>query len=406
MSVLLGYWDSQSLTISIKNSCITLSLSGENRDYVVSYDYEGRLWTAMIENVSYRRGLDGKIITKWIDRNQLRWRRMLTKAETTSTEKYAAEMAANFLRDYEQKNIVLSGQIPAEILGVLKKASQFPEMRATLDIDQYHQIYKPVGILPPDQYFSVVLQATEGCSFNTCTFCDFYRDRNFHIKALPEFKEHCKNVLHFLGSGFSLRRTIFLGDANALVVPMEKLVPIFETIHHHFDVEKLGGIFSFLDGFSGEKKSAQDYSTLSGLGLRRVYIGMESGNPELLSFIQKPGTPKDLVDAVRTLKSGGVSVGIIVLLGAGGKKYYRKHVDDTIKIINEMRLDVEDILYFSELFVSDNIQYSRDAFHHHLGNLSADQISLQADEIERNLIFKNREEIPHISRYDIREFVY
>jgi len=38
---------------------------------------------------------------------------------------------------------------------------------------------KPVGILPPDQYMAVVLQAAEGCAFNTCTFCDFYRDRSF-----------------------------------------------------------------------------------------------------------------------------------------------------------------------------------------------------------------------------------
>ena len=338
MTVLLGKWDNQSLTISIKNSCITLSLSGETGDYVVSFDYEGRLWTAMIENISYRRGLDGKIISKWIDRSQLRWRRWLTKVEAASIEEHAAELAANFLMDYDQKNIALSEQLPAEIFIVLNKASQYPEIRETLDIEQYHQIYKPVGILPPDQYFSVVLQATVGCSFNTCTFCDFYRDRAFHIKPPEEFMDHCNNVLHFLGGGLSLRRTIFLGDANALVIPMEKLVPILEIVHQYFDVDKLGGIFSFLDGFSAEKKSAQDYSILAGLGLRRVYIGMESGNAELLRLIRKPGNPEDLVDAVKALKSGGVSVGIIVLLGAGGRKFYRKHIDDTINRINEMRL--------------------------------------------------------------------
>jgi hypothetical protein len=406
MTVRFGKWDNQSLTISIKNSCITLNLSGEMGDYIVSYDYEGRLWTAMIENISYRRGLDGKILTKWIDRNQLRWRRWLTKAEAARTEEHAAEMAENFLRDYEQKNIALSGQLPAEILSVLKIASHYPELKASSDIEQYHQIYKPVGILPPDQYFSVVLQATEGCSFNTCTFCDFYRDRAFHIKDPAEFIEHCNNVLHFLGNGLSLRRTIFLGDANALVTPMEKLIPIFEIAHQYFNVEKLGGIYSFLDGFSGEKKSVQDYSILASLGLRRVYIGMESGNAELLRFIRKPGIPDELACSVRALKAGGVSVGIIVLLGAGGNKFYRKHIDDTIQIINKMQLDMEDIIYFSELIVSEDLQYSRDAFQHHLGNLSADQISLQAEEIERNLIFKTGEETPHISRYDIREFVY
>ncbi len=114
----------------------------------------------------------------------------------------------------------------------------------------------------------------------------------------------------------------------------------------------------------------------------------------------------DVVDAVKALKSGGVSVGIIVLLGAGGEYFYRKHVDDTINVINEMQLDMEDILYFSELIIGEDLQYTRDAFQHRLGILNDHHKTMQADEIERNLVFKNAEETPHISRYDIREFVY
>ncbi len=406
MTVLLGKWGNQSITLSIKASCITLSLSGNREDYVISFDYEGRLWTAMIENVSYRRGLDGKIITKWIDQNQLRSRRWLTKSEASRTEVQAASKALGFLQELEQKKIKLSGNLPSDAKRVLEKASQYPNNRSSADIQQYHQIYKPVGILPPDQYFSVVLQATEGCSFNTCTFCDFFHDRPFHIKTAAEFNEHCLNVHHFLGEGLSLRRTVFLGDANALVIPMEKLVPIIGIVQENFDVENLGGIYSFLDGFSGEKKSAQDYAILASLGLRRVYIGMESGNAELLRFLHKPGVPEDVVDAVKALKSGGISVGIIVLLGAGGEYFNRKHVDDTINVINEMQLDMEDILYFSELIIGEDLQYTRDAFQHRLGILDDHHKSIQADEIERNLVFKNAEETPHISRYDIREFVY
>ena len=40
----------------------------------------------------------------------------------------------------------------------------------------------PASILLP-QYLALVLQATEGCSYNRCTFCDFYRDRPFRIKS-------------------------------------------------------------------------------------------------------------------------------------------------------------------------------------------------------------------------------
>jgi radical SAM superfamily enzyme YgiQ (UPF0313 family) len=124
------------------------------------------------------------------------------------------------------------------------------------DVIQYHKVYKPVGILPPDQYMAVVLQATEGCSFNTCTFCDFYRDRPFRIKQPDAFRQHCEAVRDYLGEGLKLRRTIFLGDANALVIPMPRLLPLLDIVHQTYDVEALGGIYAFLDGLAGNAKAA------------------------------------------------------------------------------------------------------------------------------------------------------
>jgi radical SAM superfamily enzyme YgiQ (UPF0313 family) len=61
------------------------------------------------------------------------------------------------------------------------------------------------------------------------------------------------------------------------------------------DVEQLGGIYAFLDGFSGERKSPEDYAELAQRGLKRVYIGMESGNNDLLHFLKKPGRSKTFI---------------------------------------------------------------------------------------------------------------
>ena len=60
---------------------------------------------------------------------------------------------------------------------------------AALDKDRqrFEQIYTPIGILPPDQYMAVVLQATHGCSHNACTFCTFYRGIDFSIKSPRRF---------------------------------------------------------------------------------------------------------------------------------------------------------------------------------------------------------------------------
>lgn len=398
-----GYWKNQSLTISVKPNCLTISLGSQQ---VFSFDLAGRLWTALVEEISYRRGLDGKVVAKWQTPEKSRKRRWLSPLEADQLVQSANTIVSQILQELSSNKITLSPPLDSKGWRDLQTAATFDVSAAHADAEKYRQVYKPVGILPPDQYISVVLQATEGCSFNTCTFCDFYRDRPFRIKREDEFRNHIQAVKSFLGAGLSLRRTIFLGDANALVVPMPRLIRLFEIVHEELDVEKLGGIFAFLDGFSGERKTREDFAHLAKLGLKRVYIGMESGHEPLLRFLRKPGTPEDVLQAVRNIKAGGVAVGIIVLLGAGGKKFAEAHVRDTIQLINAMPLDLEDLIYFSELIENENLPYVQSAYQSSLEPLSSQERIQQGEQIENALLFDPERGTPHISRYDIREFIY
>ncbi len=402
----LGQWQNQKITLSRKINSLTLSRESKTETAVFSWDLAGRLWTAMINTVSYRRGLDGKVIAKWISPTQERGRRWLSLEESQQLIGYAQLSASDILTDLQQRTVVITPSADAELLTALEAAACFTWPQSLNDAAHYSQVYKPVGILPPDQYMAVVLQAAEGCSFNTCTFCDFYKSRPFHIKSPQEFSAHARAVHDYLGKGLSLRRTVFLGDANALVIPMKRLVPLLEITHNTFPVDKLGGIYAFLDGFSGEKKTIADYQTLAQMQLKRVYIGVETGSDELLSALKKPGSAADAVQTVTRLKQAGVSVGVIFLLGVGGKKYAAEHVRETIRVINAMQLGLEDILYFSEMVEHEGMEYTRSAYTQDYGLLSAAERAAQEEEITAALQFSETYGVPHISRYDIREFVY
>jgi radical SAM superfamily enzyme YgiQ (UPF0313 family) len=403
--LLTGHWKTCPLIINVKPNCLTLSLEEKGGTQVFSFDNAGRLWTAMLDGISYRRGLDGKIVAKW-SKNTDRHRRWLAETESAVLETRIQQEVVDLTTAIQARELILNAPIPSPAITVLERAARFDQVHYRKDEAHYHQVYQPVGILPPDQYMAVVLQATEGCSFNTCTFCNFYRDRPFRIKSLADFKAHALAVKEFLSEGLSLRRTVFLGDANALVMPMSRLAPMLEIVHAVFDVDCLGGTFAFLDGFSGEKKTAQDYATLAALGLKRIYIGMESGNAPLLQFLHKPGRPEDVISAVQAIKAGGIAVGLIVLLGAGGKIYASDHVRDTITALNAMPLDLDDLVYFSELVESEGLAYTTDAYQHGLQPLTSEERIAQGNEIEAGLVFSPLGGTPHISRYDIREFVY
>ena len=408
--VIFGQWNNQTLSLSSKPNSLTLSLQSpglqDTNSLVLSFDGEGRLWTAMLDGISYRRGLNGRTVAKWQTGGVERDRRWLTAEESGQLETRARQLLIDLLADMHAGAVIFPAPLPAASLQWLEHIVSFTPERYQADVRQYLQVYKPVGILPPDQYMAVVLQATEGCSFNTCTFCNFYHDRPFHIRRPDAFREHALAVRDFLGAGLSLRRTIFLGDANALVIPQPRLLELLGVVHEIYDVERLGGIYAFLDGFSAEKKSAEDYADLARLGMRRIYIGLESGNAELLRFIKKPGKPEDAIQAVKAIKAGGISVGVIVLTGAGGQRYSQAHVRDTINALNAMALDLDDLVYFSELIESEGLQYTRNAYDQHLRPLSPAERAAQAGEIEAGLHFSETRGVPHISRYDIREFVY
>lgn len=404
--IVTGTWRGRPVTLSVKPNCLTVSLDDPAQAEVYSYDLEGRLWTAFMDRRAYRRGLDGKIIVRWRDPGAARERRWLDPEQALAVEERARRGIADLYAALESGAARLNGPLPPEAQQTLRDAIAFDRARSQADAARYHQVYKPVGILPPDQYMAVVLQATEGCSFNTCTFCSFYRDRPFRIKTPEEFRQHAQDVRAFLGRGLSLRRTIFLGDANAIVVPTERLLRLLDVVHEVYDVARLGGIYAFLDGFSGEKKSAADYARLRARGLKRVYIGLESGSPGLLRLLRKPGAPADAVAAVHALKAAGVAVGVIVLLGAGGQRWAAEHVRESAAVLNAMQLDMDDILYFSELFPAPDSPYTQNAIQTGLQPLAPEEIAAQQAAIEAGLVFTPTRGTPHISRYDIREFIY
>ncbi len=254
---ILANWNDRPISINVKPTSITIGIEYSTFSNVYSFDHQGRPWTALIDQVSYRRGLDGRTVAKWITADGGRKRRWLSPEEAESVAEQARILAMALYQAISQNMIHLPQPLPPEGLTGLANAASFDQDARLEEIDEYNKIYLPVGILPPDQYGAVVLQATEGCSFNACTFCSFYKDRSFHIKSSQEYENHCTKVIRFLGRGMSLKRTIFLGDANALVIPMKHLLPMFEITHRYFDVEALGGIFAFLDGISGEKKPAR-----------------------------------------------------------------------------------------------------------------------------------------------------
>ncbi len=380
------------ILLTIKPHAVNLFTQPDNDLW--TFDLEGRPIGMFIDGVNYRRTLSNHYFQK--DRI------CIDGEDYRNVNPIGLGIAEGLIVNAHKLLSDIRPKLPLEIHPMIDRilSQNMPVLEK--NGQAFNDIYLPISILPPDQYMAMVIQITEGCNYNRCTFCNFYRDRPFKIKTADEIEVHIDRVLDFLGEGIKLRKSIFLADANALVMPQNRLMGALEIIQ-----KKIGStreIFSFIDVFTGIRKSAADFSNLAALGLKRVYLGIESGDPELLELLHKPQVTDDIIDLAENLKRGGVQLGVIFLTGAGGWDYHAQHMNNSQALLEKLPLGKGDIIYLSE-FYETNPEY--ETVLKKQGILQPNRQDIR----KMTLDFKSQiQEITSkgviISTYDIQQFLY
>ena len=384
--------DGRPATLLLREDATVLSVDDA---LVSSWDLCGRPYALVRETGTYRRGLDGLLLRKReATAEGPRVRERLSPAEGEPVVEAARREAEAALRTLG------NGEAVRRLRAVV--AMDAAALRA--DAARFLAASGPVGILPPDQYLSLVVRVTEGCSWNACTFCRLYADIPFRWKRPDELVAHVEALRAYFGPSIALRRSVFLGYANALCLARDRLLPLLETVARELPGAPL---FSFLDAWTGQRKSPADWRDAAAHGLRRVYVGLETGDPALLAWLEKPGAPQDAVDLVGALHEAGVAAGVIVLLGAGGERFAAAHAERTAEVLNAMRLGGDDLLYFSEYVDDPGLAYGRRAGGApDLQPLSPERCAAQRRAILGGFRPKDGGRPPRAATYDIREFVY
>ena len=194
--------------------------------------------------------------------------------------------------------------------------------------------YEGIVIRPPSEAQSLILQVTYGCSHNKCAFCTTYKGRMFKIRPFEDVRRDVEEVASHVGR--SVRR-IFLCDGDALIMPQAKLLPVLDLLNDTFPhVERIGvygNAKSILRKSPGEMKALRERK----LGI--VYLGMESGDDEVLKAVNKGTDRIRLIRAAKLVKDAGITLSVTVLLGIGGQEGSRRHALETGSLLTEMDPD-------------------------------------------------------------------
>ena len=184
---------------------------------------------------------------------------------------------------------------------------------------------------PPSEANSLILRLTIGCSHNGCSFCAMYRDVKFRIRPLPEIAALITQATALYPDA----RRIFLADGNALVLPNEQLLCIIDLLHQNFP--KLSRITCYGGPKDILKKTAAELRDLKQAGLQIIYLGIESGDDQVLTNVNKGVTSQEMITAGRKVLDAGIKLSAMVILGLGGKEHTEEHALHTAKVINAIR---------------------------------------------------------------------
>ncbi len=263
--------------------------------------------------------------------------------------------------------------------------------------DAAYQGFEQGPIRPPSEAGSLLIRITRNCPWNRCTFCPVYKGREFSLRAVEHVLEDINRVHRYIGEirkcsadgkvypaniarlramdgpgdraalNAALQwaaggmRSIFLQDANSLVIKPERLLAIVRHLKECFPwVER---ITSYARSHTIARISDDNLRLLSEAGLSRIHIGMESGSDKVLARVQKGVDKKTHILAGQKVKLAGMELSEYIMPGLGGRELSLEHAWESADALNQIN---PDFIRLRSLAIPDHValyeEYQRGDF--------------------------------------------
>lgn len=247
-------------------------------------------------------------------------------------------------------------------------------------------------IRPPSEAKSLMLRITRNCPWNSCTFCGLYKGQKFSIRPVSHIIKDIDVIRYYVdeiqkimaqSDGAAHRQymnlmagqpesdrmalhaaliwvqggmqSIFLQDANTLIIKPDDLVEILKHVQKAFpQVER---ITSYARSHTIARISDDDMARIAAAGLNRIHIGMESACDEVLDFVKKGVDKKTHIIAGQKVKRAGIELSEYFMPGLGGVTLSRKNALETADALNQIN---PDFIRIRTLGLPENVELYKD----------------------------------------------
>jgi radical SAM superfamily enzyme YgiQ (UPF0313 family) len=236
---------------------------------------------------------------------------------------------------------------------------------------------------------SLLIRTTRNCPWSLCKFCyaTFYNRERFQLRSVEEIKKDIdaakaiseqikviakklggldhvaelidpsslynkdsmeldqkelqnflsiKKVFRWLRSG---ARNAFLQDANSLVMRTSDLLEVLRYLKQTFPTIQRITSYARAKTLAQKTKTLGELKELRKAGLSRLHVGLETGDDELLKYVNKGVTSEEQILAGRKTKEAGFELSEYWMPGLGGKTFSKQHAMNTARVLNAINPD-------------------------------------------------------------------
>ncbi len=213
-------------------------------------------------------------------------------------------------------------------------------------------------IRPPPESHSLLIRVTRNCPWNRCEFCSVFKGEKFQLRTVAEVKEDILtaknqaeavqiwaeraghpvaqiaryNGILWMEDGYVI--SAHLQDSDSLIMKTEPLAEIVEFLCEKFPT--LERVCSYARAKTIVRKKPEELRRLREAGLSRVYVGLETGDDELLAYTQKGATADEMVQAGRKAIEAGFELSEYLMPGLGGRERWEQHARNSARVLNEI----------------------------------------------------------------------
>lgn len=188
---------------------------------------------------------------------------------------------------------------------------------------------------PPSELNSFIVRVAEGCPHNACTFCDQHRGKTYRPLPVEDVLAGITGDARENEALLEAITSMYLEGGDPLALPVENLLRIMAHARRAFP--RLTRFACYATARSVTLLSPHALKLLAEAGLRRVFIGLESGLDAVLKSTCKGCSREDLLVSGVRLADAGIENDVSMMLGIGGRELSGAHALATAEVLNAIR---------------------------------------------------------------------